>query len=608
MPTSLPAGRLSCLLIAVLIGSFATLGFLTISRTSPTIDEPIGAFSGYVYLHDGDFRFDVDNPPLWKYWAMIPNLGQKLTPVTLPAALASDNPFARATRTLFQTQGNDGNAFINRSRGMMLLIGVGLAILIAGWSWKLAGPIAGVFGALFYCLDPGFIAHSVVLKADVAIAMLMLGISYMAWLIGKSGRLRSIAGFGFCCAAAVTVKYNGVMLVVIGCLLLMGRALMPQPWKVGRWRLERPFARLVAATAIAGFTILVCVLAIWACYRFRYEPFPGGPGLDLAAEVEHFKRERFVMENQTAPTLDQLGDYSTPLGVRVATLLDRHHVLPQAWLFGLVSIYRNSTTVIRQSYLLGEFSTTGWWYYFPMAALFKTPLATLAAGVLACMGAIVLRRDNRESRLDRWSVICLTVPAILYGISAMRSNTNTGIRHILPVYPPILIGVGVIAARAIQLRLRWMKVAGGVLAIGLIAEFLAAFPYHLSFFNVASRSSRMHLLSDSNFDWGQGLVAVAAWQRTHPDTPLYLAYWGPADPRFFGIEYTNLPGGFAMGHVDPPLDMSRPGVVMVSATLLQGVHQPASIRDYYAPLRARRPDEVIGDSIYLFNWVSPKAP
>src|SRR5205814_5574537 len=37
------------------------------------------------------------------------------------------------------------------------------------------------------------------------------------------------------------------------------------------------------------------------------------------------------------------------------------------------------------------------------------------------------------------------------------------------------------------------------------------------------------LLSDSNYDWGQGLKDLAGWQRQHPDSPLDVWYFG-SDP------------------------------------------------------------------------------
>ena len=52
---------------------------------SPTYDEPLGALSAVVALRRHDYRIDYDNPPLWKYWAALPNLA-------LPLNVAADDP------------------------------------------------------------------------------------------------------------------------------------------------------------------------------------------------------------------------------------------------------------------------------------------------------------------------------------------------------------------------------------------------------------------------------------------------------------------------------------------------------------------------------------
>src|SRR5205085_2245858 len=106
---------------------------------------------------------------------------------------------------------------------------------------------------------------------------------------------------------------------------------------------------------------------------------------------------------------------------------ESHRLLPQAWLYGLLYTYQSA--LMRDSFLLGKHSLTGWWYYFPLAMLFKTPLATLAAGG----GAVVVfratrRRDEQNTHCapgSRWWMrLCLIVPVAIYGVAAVTSNLN----------------------------------------------------------------------------------------------------------------------------------------------------------------------------------------
>lgn len=74
------AKRLPFTACAALVMFFGACSLLATLRLSPTIDEPICELAAYLHVHDGDFTFDADNPPLWKLWAFIPNLERTLCP------------------------------------------------------------------------------------------------------------------------------------------------------------------------------------------------------------------------------------------------------------------------------------------------------------------------------------------------------------------------------------------------------------------------------------------------------------------------------------------------------------------------------------------------
>jgi hypothetical protein len=288
-----------------------------------------------------------------------------------------------------------------------------------------------------------------------------------------------------------------------------------------------------------------------------------------------------------------------------------HHLLPEAWLNGLLFIYAG--TLRRPSFLMGSYSDTGWWYYYPLVMLFKTPLATLGAIVLSA-ALLSLRRSTGVSPVSEppgtggtpvlhehraWLLLCVALPPLLYGLMAITTPAAAGLRHVLPIYPFLFIMVGLAAARVWSSRLARMAIV--VIAIVLAAETLSAFPDYIAFFNRAAGGERggIRLLSDSNLDWGQDLPLLAEWQRAHPDLKLYLCYFGTADPAHYGVRYVNLPGGYALG--PQPQTPDEPGVIAISATDLQGVHS-ADIRRYYDRLRQAEPREVLGGTIYLFDW------
>ncbi|HWP40699.1 MAG TPA: hypothetical protein VNL70_07215, partial [Tepidisphaeraceae bacterium] len=500
---------------------------------------------------------------------------------------------------------------INTSRAMMLMVGVALGVVLGVWSWQLGGATAAIVAVALFSFDPNFIAHAPLVKNDVSLSLAMLCVAWVCWSVGRRAAWWNVLLLAGLCGVAAGVKFSGVIVGPIVLLMLLARArLVPDCWPVFGRELRGRSARVLAALAVCVVAVAVGAAVLWAAYGFRFRPTPvAGAVLDTQAQVRKLKECRFFLANQRWPNqADEavIDAMPTPVFARAVLFAQRHRLLPQTWLYGLLFTYRS--TLVRTTYLLGQHSETGWWYYFPLAMLFKTPLATLAAMV----GAVVLklgwrlRRSNSSVKIsrftpDRWSALCLTIPLIVYGASALTSNLNLGLRHVLPVYPFIYVLVGLTAAKMVAWRPGAASLVALVLGMGLIIETVRAFPHYISFFNVPSRPHRLWLLSDSNFDWGQDLTFVAEWRRRHPHVKLYLGYLGSVDPAFYGIDYTNIPGGYQLNPQWewPPRE---PGVVAISATVLQGVNVPPSVIRLYAPLRARRPEQMIGDTIYVYDW------
>jgi hypothetical protein len=207
--------------------------------------------------------------------------------------------------------------------------------------------------------------------------------------------------------------------------------------------------------------------------------------------------------------------------------------------------------------------------------------------------------------IDRWSALCLVIPVIVYGLSALTSNLNLGLRHVLPLYPFLYLLTALAIARAAQFSRKLLRPTVLILGAALAVETFASFPDFIPFFNAVFKPYRLKLLSDSNLDWGQDLPALAAWHERNPLDPLYFCYFGTTDSAVYGIDYVNLPGGFWLNTTYQWPGVRGPGAIAISATLLQGVHVPPSLRAYYAPLRGLEPSEVLGGSIYIYKLPLP---
>ena len=81
----------------------------------------------------------------------------------------------------------------------------------------------------------------------------------------------------------------------------------------------------------------------------------------------------------------------------VFMVLERCRILPDAYLYSLAHTVKYSAE--RPAYLNGQYSLTGWWYYFPYCFLVKTPLTLLAMiglGVASLLCRIVRRAETAE--------------------------------------------------------------------------------------------------------------------------------------------------------------------------------------------------------------------
>ncbi len=607
------ASSLALLCCAALLTAFALTSWLAWRHKCATYDEPMHLVAAWIQIHDADFRCNPEDPPLWKYYA-IAGLSRDRLKIdhsspgwsAMLQNVARHDPFARYT--LYQTPGTDADAVLNAARAHMVLLGALFAAVIAWWAWRLAGPLAAVVATAAFCLDPNFLANAPLVKNDVPIALALLGLTAALWLVGRRATLFRCAAVGLLLGAGLTTKFSGLLGIPILALLLLGRVVLPDPWSVLAWTARTRLHRLLAACAIALAALALSYALIWACYDFRFR-MGNAPNTvsDFHDVLQITARYQAIRDHQPSwdLTVYQLEQWAAQWRpdrfVRSVLWINQHHLLPNAWLVGL--LYTYGSTMYRGTFLCGQLSLSGWWYYFPLAMAFKTPLATLIGLALAlCVWLAKLRGRFAALWHRPWTVIAAGVPPALYLFMALRSNVNLGLRHILPVYPFLFIWMGVVAAAAAA---RWPKSTAAVIAaflLGLAVETYCAYPDFLPFFNVAAGGARggLGLLSDSNLDWGQDLPSLRDWQKLHPDRQLALCYFGSVDPRYYGIRYQNLP--FSQAPNDLPVFIHPPAVLAISATFLQGLHMNSAMhRRYQLLLHGQQLIAVLGGSIYLYE-------
>lgn len=610
---------------AGLLVVFAILSYTASLTKSATYDEPLHVMGAYVHRYHYDFRINPEDPALFgRIIALAQPAGAlKLDLTSRSFAVILEDiglQWPYIWTTMYHTPGNDEQKLLRRSRAVTVSIGVVLGGLIAWWSYLLGGPVAAIAAGALFAFDPNFLAHSGIVKNDVPLSCVLTGLMFAVWLSGRRATWIRLSAVALLCGAAVSIKYSGVLAGPFVAIALLIRALLPQPWTVVGQVLSTRWNRLLAATTACIVFLIVSWAMVWAAYGFRFSPTPrqdarfNMSNLERLARIKELsvpKLRQSIEAEKRGQTLDlaatmitqqEIEQHTPARIVRVILFANEHELLPQGWLAGF--LYTYATTLVRSTYLNGVVQQLGWWYFFPLAMLYKTPLASLiaagAALLVMVVGKIAYRGRNFRV-LDWWSFSALLIAPVLYGASAVNANLNLGLRHVLPVYPFIFIAIGVTLA---LIMARWRVVgstAAVLLGLALIVESVAAYPNFIPFFNAAAGGARggFKLLGDSNLDWGQDLKLLARWQQAHPDKRLLISYFGIADPEYYGVKALHLPGGYVFAQPQVP-DPRYDAVLAVSATNLQGIYLPPDLRASYAELLKREPLEVLGGSIYLY--------
>ena len=216
------------------------------------------------------------------------------------------------------------------------------------------------------------------------------------------------------------------------------------------------------------------------------------------------------------------------------------------------------------TYILGQEYRRSIWFYFPVALTIKTTLPLLFAPVVLAL--------VRPRGLRNWA--CLAAGVLL--LFSINCRVQIGIRFMLPLL--VFLAIGIAAALA-QLGREYRPLVSAIVALCLLHNAAAAarvWPQALAYTNELWGGTRhgYRWLSDSNYDWGQGLLelkeGVAAGRS--PTATLHVWYFG-TDPRVHLPPLQELPlHGPSLCAAQSPADVVRGKWVAVSTTLLYGAY------------------------------------
>jgi hypothetical protein len=468
------AARGFWLLTIALLLAMGVAMVLSVRDDSQTYDEGFHITAGYSYWKTGDYRLNVEHPPLAKMLAALPLLFTAAEFPQREEAWRNADQVEYFGYFVYRNRIDaDRLLFLGRLPIILLTLMFGLGVTL--FVCRRYSAVAAVATLFWFATDANVLAHGRYITTDVAAACFIFAAA-MTWMKAlDTGRWRDYGWATVALGLALGAKFSALFL-------------LPVHVVVALWQRKFRFERYLATCA--GALLLVALLYLPETLRIG-KLGPLAPRIDT--------------ESPSGQALRQIAeDFALPA---------------HPFLMGLADVVVHSQTGHR-TYLNGEVSDKGSWKYFPTAFAVKTPLALL----LLIPAALV------ATGLPVW----LLYPLAYFAIS-LTSSLNIGLRHLLPVYPFLFVLVGVLTARLLRKRLGLVVV--GLAAVVQLWEVAHIHPHYLSFFNVAAGGpARGHeYLVDSNLDWGQDAKRLARYMREAGLKEVCMSYFGTASLDYYGI-------------------------------------------------------------------------
>lgn len=539
----------------VLLAVFAMQSFWFIQTQSMTYDEPAHIIAGVDAWRHGRFELWNDQPPLGRLWFTLPirNLDSQFTWRQMP----------NGYRVESMVPGPEDMAARTRPMGTLLGLILGIVLWFAARRLFSEGT-ANVALALFV-FTPSLIAHYSVATTDGIGTLFIFLVAYqlVRWR-HKPSWLQTIL-LGISLGGLLLAKFYAPPLVLLALVLMLvlkpeGAALRPAQWN---WK-----PMLVA--------LVLALVTLWAGYFFHVSHLKVADGQVTATFPNRGLKTWATKSHAHINMIVPAGEFFE--GLREVAL-SNHRGRP-AWFFGRI------------------YPTGGVKLYYPAAIVLKWPTILIAL-ILASL-LMGIRRVCRAPG----DLLVMCAFALVFLFFAIQSKYDIGERHILPLYPFALLIAGSMweHVKALPAKIgfdvhTWWGVRTinfNIVALLLVlalnaADALRVAPDYLTYFNILVRpQNSWHYLTDSNLDWGQGLISLRDYEWQHPREQLHLAYFGSVNPALYGVRATPL----------APEEHGT-GKVVVGATCLSGQVLPDP--NSYRWLLSYPPTQMLDRSMFVYE-------
>lgn len=549
------------LILILLLTVFMLQAVFSMRQKSPTWDETKYFGLGYYLLKERkwDVPASTHHPPLAYYLNGFPFIffpPDKTAwdpPLSPKGEKFSNDSIYTAGLKLLTDKRYPQDRLLFLARIPTVLVAMLLGLYIWKWARDLYGGPSAILALFLFTFCPNLIAHSTLITPDVPYASFTFISIYYFWKIVKEASWKNI----------------------LLCSLFFGLTLLSRH------------------TAVLLFPIFL-ILSIATLISNKHITLPHGFPLpnDWMQDTRVF---RLIRLGSALCVVILLGIFVFSLGSMFQY---------KNWLKGII-LHLRIVDKGAPSFLMGMHSYRGWWFFYLVAFLIKTPIPLIILMLLS----FVLYKTN--PRRDFLNLSFLIIPVFFYFLFFSVKLFSVGLRYILPIYPFLFVQASMVTG----FQFKRMRVAANlfiaVLCFWHITSSFGVYPHYLAYFNeaVGGPDKGYKYLVDSNLDWGQDLKGLRIYMKKKGIQKVHLSYFGTADPQYYGINYEWMPSiylreDYYRGN-NRMKDFTFPdsGIVAISATNLQNVY--FSDKTYYNWLKKYDPIEKIGYSIFIYDLDQP---
>jgi hypothetical protein len=374
-------------------------------------------------------------------------------------------------------------------RYMMILFSFFTALYVFKWCRDLYGSKGWMLPLLLLLFDPLYLAYTTIITTDLACGAFLVAIlyHYRRYLIYAS--IKDFYLTALFTGLGIVTKQNMLFVVLLLPILSIVHLVLSTSVSEVFWR------RIITDVLLFGVIILLVINVVYYCHR-SFIPF--GDYTFESHTLQNFQRNLSFLHPVPLP-------------------------LPHAYVQSLDMIKahaeigagkRNST--YNGVYLFGQLKLEGkFWYYYLVMLWYKLPIGTM----LLVLASIVLfiKKFGSKGFADKYQFLIIPIAFYLI-ILSFFNQFQTGIRHVLLVFPLLYIGLGYL--------FRWLKNASPkikILAgIAVAYTFISVafyYPYLIPYTNefITNKKTVYRKIYDSSVDYGQSDSSLNNFISSHPE-------------------------------------------------------------------------------------------